>query len=147
MVPLRILSLLFFLSVSKAEYVKEILKSLGLKPSPEHLQRAKFAYENELRKNIVELNTKNNGLVDFIGHVKDSKQASRCKRKCRRKRQIKDVHELGFETLTLKSKSSQQTNLVLDDRKLDLENMLEEYKRLEIIDQNVSICQFFWAEV
>lgn len=131
--------LLFINHPIYSDHVEDLLNHLNLPSTPEHLQRAKYAYENVLKKNLIELhNRKNRKQPKFKGHVRLNKRASRrCNLSCRKRKSLEDVYDISFETLNVRHKSAKTTNIALDDRKLSLSKLAEEYKNVEKHDQKI----------
>lgn len=117
-------------------YVKKLLNKLDLESTPENIQRAKFAYEEEARRHTRELHTRRSSAnVLYKGHVKSSRRSSKkCRIDCHLKRSTRNVRSLTYETLDVGHMRARTTSLVFDRKRLNLKRMKESFKRQLLVD-------------
>ena len=120
-------------------YVKKLLNKLELEATPENIQRAKFAYEEEARRHTRELHTRRSTSdVEYKGHVKSSRKPSRkCRIDCHLKRSTRNVRSLTYETLDVGHMRARTTSLVFDRKRLNLKRMKESFKRQMLLDMRL----------
>lgn len=142
----RILSLLFFANqlvyASRTQnYVDLIQNSLEIN-SPNHdtAQRAKISYEEELQKNIGStLSRRTRETAIYNGRVRNSNKRERCDMDCHETRGLSDIdpENMSFVTLNVKERSQRITNLQLNRDRLSIDNMINNYKWHEAVEQKI----------
>ena len=142
----RILSLLFlsnqlFIAASTQNFVDLIQQSLNIDhPNHNTAQRAKIAYEEELQKNIgATLSRRTRETAVYHGRVRNTHRRERCDMNCHETRALSDIdlENMSYVTLNVKERSQRVTNLQLNQRALSIDNMIDNYRFHEAVEQRI----------